>query len=279
MQLQGFAPEELASVTYDMTNSAGWMTNQPAVILSRYYDTNLCQFTTNTFHAFDLDLTVGANQITLHAKDLAGNLTTTNLVYTLDYSSKTNPPVIGLYWPTDGALICGTNFTWRGTVDDPTVTLSAQIVDTNGDTNALYVVMERNGNFWIDNMPLAPGTNWMTLTATDAVGNTNWTNIAVVQSAIHMAFTAIPDITNQVEVTVQGTIDTGGYAVWVNGVLATQSGMSWEADNVPVNGAGTAVFEALAIPASDNGGYGNNNGGGGTNSTLQNPGNPVPCEL
>jgi len=283
LQLQGYAPEELSSVTYDLTNSAGWLTNQPAVVLSRYYDTNLGWFTTNTFQAFDLDLTLGANQITLYAKDLAGNVTTTNLTYTLDYSSKTNPPVLALYWPTNGALICGTNFTWRGWVDDPTVTISAQIVDTNGDTNVLNGVVERNGNFWIDNMPLASGANWMTLAATDAVGNTNSTNIQVVQSSLGLTIdpNSIDDITNQTTITVTGALDTAGYAVWVNGVQAAfaPNGTDWSAYNVPVNGAGTAVFEALAIPTSDNGGYGTNNGGGGTNSSLQNPGNPTPSEL
>ena len=107
LQLQGYAPEELSSVTYDISNAAGVLTGQPAVVLSRHYDTNLGQFTTNTFQAFDLDLTVGANQITLHASDMAGNMSTSNYTYTLDYSSKTNPPVIGLYWPQRGAQIAG----------------------------------------------------------------------------------------------------------------------------------------------------------------------------
>ena len=84
LQLQGSAPEELASVTYDVTNAAGWFTNQPAVVLNRYFDTNLWWFTTNTFQAFDIGLTVGTNQITVHAKDLAGNVTTSNYTYTLD---------------------------------------------------------------------------------------------------------------------------------------------------------------------------------------------------
>ena len=202
LQLQGYAPEELSSVTYDITNSAGWLTNQPAVVLSRYYDTNLGQFTTNTFQAFDLDLTVGANQITLHAKDLAGNVTTSNLTYTLDYSSKTNPPVLALYWPTNGALICGTNFTWRGSVDDPTVTISAQIVDTNGDTNVVNGIVERNGNFWVENLPLASGTNWLTLTATDAVRQYECRPTSrLSQSLVNLTFTSVPDITNQTTIT------------------------------------------------------------------------------
>ena len=276
LQLQGYAPEELASVTYDLTNSAGWLTNQPAVVLSRYYDTNLDQFTTNTFQAFDLDLTLGANQITLHAKDLAGNVTTTNLTYTLDYSSKTNPPVLALYWPTNGAVLSGTNFTWRGWVDDPTVTLSAQIEDSNGDTNVLNGVVERNGNFWVENLPLALGTNWLTLTASDACTNVSVTNIEVVESSVNVTFTSVPDITNQTVISVTGTINTNAYAVWVNGVRASiDSNGIWTADNVPVNGIGTAVLQARAIPLTNNNGNGTG-GGGGTNSTLQDPGNPDP---
>ena len=81
LQLQGSAPEELASVTYDVVNAAGSLSNQPAIVLSRIYDTNQWRFTTNAFQCFDIGLTVGTNAITLHAKDLAGNVTTTNFSY------------------------------------------------------------------------------------------------------------------------------------------------------------------------------------------------------
>jgi hypothetical protein len=158
--------------------------------------------------------------------------------------------------------------------------LYAEITNTNGDDNVVAGLVERNGNFWVENLPLASGTNWLTVTATDAAGNVSQTNISVVQSLVNMTFTSIPEVSNQVVVTVQGTIDTFGYTVWVNGVQAWPSGaapIAWEADNVPVNGTGTAVFEALAIPNSDHGGNGTpGTGGGGTNSTLANPGNPVP---
>ena len=155
MQLQGLVTNELASVTYDVGNSAGWTSNQAAVILTRSFNTNLWWFTTNTFQAFDIGLTAGANQITVHAQDLAGNMSTSNYTFTLDYSSKTNPPALALYWPTNGSVICGTNFSWRGSVNDPTVSLSAQIVDSSGDTNVVSGIVERNGNFWIDGLPLA----------------------------------------------------------------------------------------------------------------------------
>ena len=80
------------------------------------------------------------------------------MTFNLNYSNKP-APVIQLYWPTDGTQISGSSFTWRGAVDDPTVALSAQITDSNGDINVVAGVIERNGNFWVDNIPLSPGTN------------------------------------------------------------------------------------------------------------------------
>ena len=206
-------------------------------------------------------------------------MTTTNLTYTLDYTGKSNP-VLTLYWPTNGAQISGTNFVWRGSVDDPTVTLSAQITDASGDTNVVTGIVERNGNFWVENLPLASGINSLTLTATDAAGNvTNITNV-VVQSSVILTLAPNSDITCLTTADVSGTINSTGYSVWVNGLETTvlspcRPGLwSWTIPNVPVNGAGTAVFQAEAIPTG--GGY--TGGGGGTNSTLQNPGNPFSAQ-
>ena len=184
--------------------------------------------------------------------------------------------MVTLWWPTNGAQISGSSFTWRGTVDDPTVTLSAQITDSNGDTNVVAGVIERNGNFWVDNIPLAPGTNWLTLTATDINNHVTSTNIFVVQSSVGLSITTSDAITTQTAIGVSGTMDTTGYLVWVNGVLANQSGGNWTAYNVPVNGDGVQVIQACAIPntPADNYGYGTGPGVGGTNSSLSNPGNP-----
>jgi len=269
--------EDLYSISYDLNNAGGLVTNQNVQVLNRSFDTNQWRIRTNTFQAFDIGLTPGSNTITLHAMDWAGNQTTSNFVYVLDYSSKTNPPVVTLYWPTNGAQISGTNFTWRGSVDDPTVTLSAQIMDASGDTNVVSGIVERNGNFWVENLPLASGTNWLTLTATDINNNVTNISITVVQSSVIMTVTVSSDVTWQTTMDVSGTINSTGYNVWVNGLETTNlndcgGGLwGWTVQNVPVNGAGTAVFQAVAIPTG--GSY--TGGGGGTNSTLQNPGNPT----
>jgi len=144
-------------------------------------------------------------------------------------------------------------------------------------------VVERNGNFWVDNIPPAPGTNWLTVTATDIKGNVTSNTIYVVQSSVAITIDPITDNLNQPTVNVTGTISVSNYTVWVNGVsvMATNFGWTgtayfWSAINVPVNGAGCAVLQVVAIPdtAADNYGNGTTPGGGSTNCSLSNPGNP-----
>jgi hypothetical protein len=254
IQLQGYSPEALASISYDLTNAAGLVTNQLAIILGQYYDTNTLEFTTNNFQCFDVPLTNGLNIITLHAADMAGNVTTTNLNFTLDYSGDTNPPAIQLNWPQAGTKISGSSFTWRGWVSDPTAQVSAQIVNTNGTTNSVSGRVGRDGSFWIEGLPLSGGTNSLSLTAKDAAGNTSVTNIPVVKSSLVLTITSAG-----LGQAVQGTIsDPTNYTIWVNGVKATNNlDGTWVAQD-PHLTLDTPTVQVRAIPNSDNGG----NGGG-----------------
>lgn len=49
VQLQGLANEPLATLSYDLTNAAGTLTNEPAFVMDQYFDTNQFDFTTNYF--------------------------------------------------------------------------------------------------------------------------------------------------------------------------------------------------------------------------------------
>ena len=277
IQLQGYSPEALQHISYDLTNAAGMLTNQDAGITEQFYSTNTWEFTTNYFDCVDVPLTNGLNIITLHATDLAGNTMTTSYSFTLDYSSRINPPVVKLYWPQDGTLVCNNNdYTWRGWADDPTATVTAQLVDSNGETSIFNGIMERNGNFWVENLPLREGANSLTLTVTDSAGKVAVTNIFVFPSAVELTIDtpSSDQLWNQF-VTVTGTInDSNDYTVWVNGVKATLNGDStWTAASVYLPGGGTAVIEARAIPNSNNGGNGAGGSGGGPVS-YDNLGNP-----
>ena len=174
--MQGYSPEALSAISCDVSNADGVFSDQMILVLDQFYNTNTFEFTTNTFQGFDLDLANGVNTITVHATDLAGNVTTTNFNFTL--ASDTVAPVVQLWWPEDGAQLCGDTFTWRGLVDDPTATLTAT-VDGGGTTTTVAGLVERDGKFWFEDLPLAAGTSSLTLTAVDHWGNMTTTTISV----------------------------------------------------------------------------------------------------
>jgi hypothetical protein len=276
IQLTGYSPEALAGISYDLTNALGLVTNQQVLITDQAYSTNTCEFTTNTFQAFDVAITNGLNTFTLHATDLAGNVATTNVSFTLDYSSKTNPPVVQITWPQNGAQISGSNFTCRGWISDPSATVAATLVN-GGTTNTFFGVVERDGHLWLDNLPLASGTNAVTLTVTDAAGNVSTTNLTVRQSPALIAITPPnPNDLWQPTVTVTGTISTNTWTVWGNGMPGTNNGDgTFTIPNVPVSPGGSATMDVTAYPpGQDPGGSGGGPGDPNANPANDNPAAP-----
>ena len=238
IQLQGFSTEALESISYDLTNALGSVTNQQVLITDQSYSTSAWEFSTNYFQGYDVPLTNGVNQFTLHATDLAGNVTTLVTNFTLDYSGKTNPPAVTLLWPLDGMEICGSDMVCRGSVSDPTASVTVQLVDANGNTNMANSLVGRDGLFYADNLTLATGTNHLSYTVTDAAGNIATTNITVMTS--DLGLTLDPVVAGQALVT--GTIDDDSYTVYVNDVAATNDGYgNWSATIPPISGTGGAV--------------------------------------
>ena len=190
-------------------------------------------------------LTNGLNTVTLHATDLAGNTTTTNVNFTLDYSGDTTPPALTVIWPQDGTYISGSSFIFEGQVDDDTASVIATIVDASGDTNTVQALVERSGAVWAQNLPLAAGTNTLTISATDAAGNTSTTNLTLYQSSVTVTVNPLAgDQLNRQFITVTGTVSDTSVSVVVNGVTATvNDDGTWEADSVPVSPAGMAKLD------------------------------------
>ena len=252
IQLQGYANEALGRLTFDVSNAAGIFTNQTGYTADGFYDTNLLAFTTDYFQCYDLRFTNGLNTVTLQATDLAGNTTVANVSFILDYSSVTNPPVVALIWPQDGAQIAGTNFTLQAQVDDATANVTVSITDSNGNTAVVSALVERDGMIWANDLPLAAGTNLITLTATNAAGLGSATNFSVVENDLGLTVNPLTaDQLNQPYVTVTGTIGDSSDIVTVNGVQATMFGdPAWEADNVPVSSIKAA---GLDVEVSDGG--------------------------
>jgi hypothetical protein len=248
IQVQGFANESLSNLTYDLSNAAGIFTNQAGYFSGQSYDTNLLTYTSNYFQCYDVPLTNGLNQITLHATDVAGTTAITALNVTLDYSGDHTAPVLSLVWPTNGTSIAGSNFTVQAQIDDATATVTATI-----NSNTIVGIVERNGAVWFNNLPLNSGTNTVALTATDAAGNMSRTNIFVAQSAVNLSINPLTSSQmNQSSVTVSGTIGDASEKVIVNGVSASVSGNNWTASNVPVDPNGTASLNVQVTDSSNN---------------------------
>ena len=113
LQLQGYSPEPLLSLRYDVTNAAGSLTNAEGYVTLQWFDTNLFELTTNWFECVDIGLTNGNNTITLRSTDLAGNVATNVYTYVLDHAGDTTVPALTVYWPQDGSKVSGTSFTLR----------------------------------------------------------------------------------------------------------------------------------------------------------------------
>lgn len=223
LQLQGYASEPLLTVRYDLTNAAGLQTNLSGYITQQYLDTNTLKFTTNWWQCYDVALETNANSVTLQVSDLAGNITSTNLNLTFDYSADTNAPIIAIAWPEDNALVSGASFTLRGQVDDATasVTVVANSTSYSG-------TVDRTGHFQVALLPLAMATNTLLVIATDVAGNSQTNTHAIRQSSDTLTIDPIePNQLASSTVMVTGTVSVSGQSVWVNGLPADVSGNDW----------------------------------------------------
>jgi len=265
IQLQGYANKPLTSLTYDVSNALNAITNLQGYMLAAFYDTNLMAFTTNYFQCYDVALTNGVNAITLHATDLANNSTISNFTVALDYSGDTSPPVLKLVWPRDGTTIVGSDFTLRAQVDEATATVVASM---NGETNAGLV--EHDGTVWVNNLSLVDGTNYLTLTATDAATNSSTTNLALIKSAVNVTVDPISaDQGNQSSVTITGTVNDPAAVIKVNGVSASVNGATWSAENVPIDPTGRPTLDVETFDSNNN----------PTGATDTNPSRPTTVVL
>jgi hypothetical protein len=244
IQLQGFANVLLSNLTFDVSNAAGVFTNLTGYVTGQFYDTNFSEFTTNYFQGYNVPLTNGWNVITVHATDLKGNAGSSAVSCNLDYSSDHTAPALSVVWPPDGTYISGGDSTLQVQVDDITANITVTITDASGDTNSVNALIEQNGMVWAQ-LPLLAGTNTLTVTATDAAGNTCTTNLTLYQSSV--LATVQPLTTDQLNrplVTVYGTVSDATVQVFVNEVAASVT---------PDAGDASGVWEADGVPVSPTG--------------------------
>ena len=255
IQIKGYSTKALSSLTYDIVNSDGALSNQPVAIVDQIYDTNNWEMTTSAFQAYDVELAAGDNTITLHAIDWAGHAASTQVDVTFDNSSKSAPSVTVL-WPTNGVALCGSTFHCYGTVDDPTATVYVQQMMSDGTSSNVFGLVGRDGRFWVRDMTLEGTTN-LVVTVTDAADNVVTTEVPVIHNNLSLLIDTIhPGDTN---VEIHASADA---AIYVNDVAATYDSTYdyWAAPITPTGVAGGAVviksgntgFATIVDPASGN---------------------------
>ena len=260
LQLQGYVTEPVQSISFDVANTNGVTTNLSGYVTHQTFNTNTHTLATNWFDCTDIELAEGTNRITLSVVDRAGNIRTNMVDCT--YLLPTNAPLVGVVWPGNAANLSGNAFTIRGTINDVTATVTAEVT-TASTTNTAMAIIESNGHFWIENLLLGSGNNSVKLTAVDVASNTTVTSFDVVKSSVAVTIDPLSEsVLNKPFVNVTGTINVNNHKVWVNGVEATLDNTTWTAQNVPLNSGGTAIVQARAIPTTDN--NGNGSGGGGS---------------
>ncbi len=129
-------------------------------------------------------LQVGANELTVRVRDVAGNLTNTEVTVTLDET----PPQVTItrvsnaafeFQPPgglDGVITNAPSLVVEGTVSDNT---GVQSVTVNGFT----ATVDGSGIFSVSGVPLIPRRNTITATATDLAGNTATDSVNVLRDA------------------------------------------------------------------------------------------------
>src|SRR6266516_4053647 len=138
-------------------------------------------------------LSEGANVLTVTATDAAGNATSAVRIVTRD----TQPPVLTLTAPTDGATVTTETVDVHGTATDAT---TAVTVTVNGNP----ATVGSDGSFSAT-VALAVGPNTITAVATDAAGN----NTTVTRSVTRTSSGLPPDpstVATPIDVTVATTV-------------------------------------------------------------------------
>ena len=253
IQIEGLADEPLSALSYVISNSLGITTKQNIFVTDQHFDSGKFDFTTNYFHAYDVPLETNLNHIVLHMTDRAGNVAQTNFNVILSYAGATNP-VVKLTWPQDNLRVGGSSCTINGTMNDETGTIMAMAVNGVGETNFVPGLVERNGMFWIENVPLS-GINQITIYATNAAGlGTNFT-FTLKPSTLNLTVDTLPagDDLYLSTGTVLGTVDDTTAVVTVNGITANVNPEAdngvyhWSLANAPIPNQGTATFEVSGV--------------------------------
>jgi hypothetical protein len=252
IEIQGYTPWNIIDLKYAVLDQNGVTTSTgDGIVNNRYFEKALWDFTTNYFTLYDIQLNPGTNTIQLQASDRDGKLIKTNLVYVFSTQSVNSGPRLTLDYPHNGDCTSGGPISIQGYSDDFTIKIVGIILTPRGEVIRQYGEVERNGRYWIDNVPLLEGRTYVTLIANNAAGYTTITNFSFRKSRYDLTIKSPPaDELWRLKVTLTGTssYDRSNYTIVANGVKATvDASGNWKAENVPVPEGGVAIFNVKAI--------------------------------
>jgi len=211
-----------------------------------------------TWAAADIPLLTGSNVITITAIDAAGNSSTDTLTVTYD----STPPSVSFTTPTDEAAYAtnGAAVDIGGAASDDQALAGVRWSNSRGGSGVCI-----GTTAWsYSGIALQPGSNVITVTATDAAGNTatdtlNVTFTDVTRPSIDFTIptSAATHSTTTVKLNIGGTAsDNAGIAsvAWSNnrgGSGACTGGVSWSATAIVLQ-PGENVITATATDTSGN---------------------------
>lgn len=209
-------------------------------------------------------LTSGSNVILVTAKDAAGNFTTASTTVIYDPAA----PLVTITGPTTGiSFTTGTTpITISGvTSDDIGVTSVAWTTDAAVVPSSGFATGSLLPD-WSASIPLAPGSNLLTFTATDGVGRTGITRITVIYDPVLPQVTISAPSAQPTYLSTISPIALGGVASdnlnlqivkWVNsttGTNGTAQGLgAWSVPSVPLQ-TGPNVITVTATDGVNNNG-------------------------
>ncbi len=223
------APEDGATVNTPTVEVTGTATDDGSVVSVVVNGVEAAR--TGDQFAATVALEEGFNGLLAVATDASGNegLASGNIV--LD----TVPPEIRLEAPASGQMVNGATVRVAGRVID---NRGVATVGVNGEDAALA-----DSRFGAT-APLAEGANLLAVAATDLAGNVTEATREVTRFTVpDVAITSPEDLAfiAATTVTVAGTVSEGVVSVTVNGVAASLSGTTFEAEGVPLIEGGNTV--------------------------------------
>ncbi len=253
IQLQGLTSSKFTALRFDRFDSGDNKVASDNIGLGTSFPGGYDFGASDNYFSFiDVDLDPGTNTFVFHGMDEFGNEMVTNVVFVFSTSHDHTPPRITVDWPKPKAQLAGPEYTVRGQMDDFTAKLEARVKTAAGSTT-YEALVERNGYFWIEHIPLALDANQITLIATDAAGNRAQTNFSVMGSTgpIITMDTVTPKDLLKPFITATGHVNPPNCDLWINGVQArVEPDGTWSAQRVAVlspNGA-TAIFDMTTVP-------------------------------